>query len=76
MPREFRTSQNWIRGATLTDAAFFERNRIHYYDNLNAARTKNNLVQWLTFFLVGVLETAENSIQTFHKIIKLPYKYS
>ena len=28
-------------------------------------------VQWLTFYLVGVLETAENSIQTFHDIIRL-----
>jgi Fic family protein len=28
-------------------------------------------VQWLTFFLVGVLETAENSIHTFQKIMKL-----
>lgn len=148
LPGEFRTLQNWIGGATLTDAAyipphhsevpelmsdlekflnneelhtpplirigiahyqfetihpfldsngrlgrllitlylvsnkilnkpalylsdFFERNHSHYYDNLNTARTKNNLMQWLTFFLVGVLETAENSIQTFHKIIKL-----
>jgi Fic family protein len=34
-------------------------------------RTQNNLVQWLTFFLVGVLETAENSIHTFHEIMKL-----
>ncbi|MEI6899093.1 MAG: Fic family protein, partial [Bacteroidota bacterium] len=50
---------------------FFERNRSHYYDHLTATRTQNNLVQWLTFFLVGVLETAENSIQTFHEIIKM-----
>jgi Fic family protein len=28
-------------------------------------------VQWLAFFLVGVMETAENSIQTFHEIMKL-----
>ena len=148
LPGEFRTSQNWIGGATLNDAAyipplhsevpglmsdlekllnkedlqmpplirigiahyqfesihpfldgngrlgrllitlylvsnkmpgkpalylsdFFERNRSHYYDNLTAVRTQNNMVQWLTFFLVGVLETAENSIQTFHEIMKL-----
>jgi len=50
---------------------FFERNRSHYYDNLTAVRTQNNMAQWLTFFLVGVLETAENSILTFHEIIKL-----
>jgi Fic family protein len=50
---------------------FFERNRSHYYDNLTAVRTQNNLVGWLVFFLVGVLETAENSIQTFHEIINL-----
>jgi Fic family protein len=50
---------------------FFERHRSHYYDNLMLARTKNNLSQWLTFFLTGVLETAESSIQTFHEIIKL-----
>jgi Fic family protein len=148
LPGEFRTSQNWIGGATLNDAAyipphpgevpelmsdlekllnnedlqipplirigiahyqfesihpfldgngrlgrllitlylvsnkilskpvlylsdFFERNSSHYYDNLTAVRTQNNLVQWLTFFLVGVLETAENSTQTFHEIMKL-----
>ena len=50
---------------------YFERNRTVYYDNLMAVRNKNNLLQWLRFFLVGVLETAENSIQTFHSIIKL-----
>ncbi len=50
---------------------FFERNRNHYYDNLTIVRTKNNLIQWLTFFLVGVSETADNSIKTFNKIIAL-----
>ena len=148
LPGEFRTSQNWIGGATLNDAAyipphhsevpelmsdlekllnneelqvpplicigiahyqfesihpfldgngrlgrllitlylvsnkllskpvlylsdFFERNRSHYYDNLTVVRTQNNLAQWLTFFLVGVMETAENSIKTFQEIRNL-----
>ena len=52
---------------------FFERNRSHYYDNLTVVRTKNNLKQWLTFFLVGITETAQNSIETFNAIIKLRY---
>ncbi len=50
---------------------FFEKNRNLYYDNLTSVRTKNELSRWLTFFLVGVLETAESSIQTFNAIIKL-----
>ncbi len=50
---------------------FFERNRSHYYDNLTVVRTKNNLKQWLVFFLVGITETAQNSIETFNAIIKL-----
>ena len=148
LPGEFRKSQNWIGGATLTDAAyipphhsevpdlmsdlekflnnqelqtpllirigiahyqfesihpfldgngrsgrllitlylvdnhildkpvlylsdFFERNRGLYYDNLTVVRTQNNLVQWLTFFLAGVLEMAEDSIRTLHDVIAL-----
>ena len=50
---------------------YFERNRNIYYDNLTAVRTKNELDKWLSFFLVGVLETAESSIRTFNSIIKL-----
>lgn len=50
---------------------FFERNKILYYDNLMAVRVKNDLTQWIKFFLVGVIETAENSIQTFKKILQL-----
>jgi Fic family protein len=35
------------------------------------ARTKNNLAQWVKFFLVGVIETAGKSTKTFDAIIKL-----
>ncbi len=50
---------------------FFERNRTHYFDNLSLVRTQNNLAQWLTFFLVGVMEAAESSIHVFNQIIEL-----
>jgi len=50
---------------------FFERNKILYYDNLMAARLKNNLNQWLKFFMVGVIETAKKSIGTFQSIIAI-----
>ena len=50
---------------------FFERNRILYYDNLMRVRLQNDIVQWIKFFLVGVIETAKNSIKTFDGILKL-----
>ena len=50
---------------------FFERNRILYYDNLMRVREKNDLTQWFKFFLVGIIETAENGIKTFDGILKL-----
>lgn len=56
---------------TLYLSAFFERNKQLYYDNLTGARTHNNLTQWLKFFLEGVRQTAESSINTFRAIIEL-----
>ncbi|NCP83955.1 MAG: Fic family protein [Bacteroidetes bacterium] len=56
---------------TLYLSDFFEKNKEHYYDNLTVVRTKNDLVQWLKFFLEGVRITAESSIQTFKEIIAL-----
>ncbi|MFK7750539.1 MAG: Fic family protein, partial [Kordia sp.] len=34
-------------------------------------REKDDLTQWLKFFLVGVIETAKSSISTFDSILKL-----
>ncbi len=50
---------------------FFERNRSLYYDYLTAVRTKNDLTQWLSFFLTGVLQTAQNAIHSFNRITRL-----
>ena len=52
-------------------SAFFEKNKTLYYDNLTLVRTHNNLAQWLKFFLTGVIETAENSVNTLEKIISI-----
>ncbi len=50
---------------------FFEKNRQLYYDNLMNVRTRNDLVQWVKFFLVGIIQTAQNGIETFDSILKL-----
>ena len=50
---------------------FFEKHKGYYYDNLMSARVNNNLIQWIKFFLVGVIETSKESIQVFKDIIAL-----
>ena len=50
---------------------FFEDNKGLYYDNLTLVRTKNDLNQWIRFFLAGVVETATRSSETLQKIISL-----
>lgn len=56
---------------TLYLSAFFEKNKGLYYDNLTRVRTHNDLTQWLKFFMEGVRQTAQNSIETFKAIIAL-----
>ena len=50
---------------------FFERNRVSYYDSLTKVRERNDINQWVKFFLIGVIETAKKSISTFDGILKL-----
>ena len=56
---------------TLYLSDFFERNKSLYYDNLTFARTSNNLIQWIKFFLVTVIETSDKGISTFKEILRL-----
>lgn len=67
----YLVSNDLLSKPTLYLSDFFEKHRSLYYDNLTRARTHNDLVQWLKFFLEGVRATSENSIQTFKNIIKL-----
>jgi Fic family protein len=50
---------------------YFERNKTEYVDRLMAVRKGNQLREWLVFFLYGVRETAESSIQVFKDILTL-----
>ena len=56
---------------TLYLSDFFAKNKTLYYDNLMLVRDNDNLVQWLRFFLEGVIQTAQNSIDAFKRIIEM-----
>ncbi|MBC8180840.1 Fic family protein [candidate division KSB1 bacterium] len=67
----YLVSQGLLTRPTLYLSAFFEKHKMLYYDNLNRVRTHNDLIHWLKFFLEGVKQTSESSIETFRRIIKL-----
>lgn len=64
-------TQKVLNKPTLYLSDFIEKNRQHYYDNLMAVSVNNKIDQWLKFFLVGIIETSKNAIDTFTKIIAL-----
>ena len=56
-------------------STFFERYRSSYYDSLSMVRQSNDLERWITFFLNGIVETAQDGIKTFKGIIELQREY-
>ncbi|MCZ7611122.1 MAG: Fic family protein [Ignavibacterium sp.] len=56
---------------TLYLSDYIEKHKTIYYDNLNLVRIKNDLIQWIKFFLVAVIETSKRGTETFREILKL-----
>ena len=67
----YLVSKGLLTKPTLYLSDFFEKNKSLYYDNLSRVRTHNDITQWLKFFLEGIRQTAQNSIETFKEIISL-----
>ena len=67
----YLVSNDILKKPALYLSDFFEKNRNYYYDNLMRVRLKNDLEQWVKFFLVGIIETSKSSIQVFKDIIQL-----
>jgi len=67
----YLVSNDILKKPALYLSDFFEKHRNYYYDNLMQVRLNNDLEQWITFFLVGVMETSKSSIQVFKDIINL-----
>lgn len=51
-------------------STFFENPKDLYYDNLSAIRTKNDMTQWIKYFLVGIEQTASTAVKTLSSILQ------
>ncbi|MBL7743135.1 MAG: Fic family protein [Chitinophagaceae bacterium] len=67
----YLVSKGLLNKPALYLSDFFDHHRSFYYDYLHRVRTHHDMVQWLKFFLAGIIETAESSIQTFKDILTL-----
>lgn len=64
-------SANILQKPLLYLSEFFDKNRNLYYDNLTRVREKNDLLQWLKYFLTGINQTAKNASDTLNKVLTL-----
>lgn len=56
-------------------STFFEKHRGSYFDSFSIVRTSNDLEQWITFFLNGIVDTAQHGIKIFKNIISIRQEY-
>jgi Fic family protein len=64
-------SHGMLNKPSLYLSDYFEKNKGAYYDALTTVRASNNLLQWIKFFLVAVIATAEKGQMTFRNILTL-----
>ncbi len=55
-------------------SAWFENNKGLYYDNLSLVRTRNDMLQWIRYFLAGLEQTSEQAVQCLTAVLKLKEK--
>jgi len=55
-------------------STYFEKNKGLYYDNLTFVRTKNDMTQWIKYFLVGIAQTADETAETLMRVLELKSK--
>jgi Fic family protein len=70
----YLVSEGILEKPLLYLSAFFEKNKSLYYDNLTRVREKNDLLQWLKYFLTGVEETSTKAVETLSDIMQLKTK--
>ncbi len=67
----FLVSEGILDKPLLYPSLYFEKHKSLYYDNLSNVRTKNDMLQWIKYFLVGIEQSAAKAVETLSNILKL-----
>lgn len=70
----FLVSEGILEKPLLYLSSYFEKDKTLYYDNLMGVRQKNDMLQWLRYFLVGIEQTAALGVNTLSKVLALKTK--
>lgn len=60
-----------MRKPLLYLSLYFKNNRSSYYDHLQHVRETGDWEEWIKFFLQGVIETANQAVETVQRVLKL-----
>lgn len=67
----YLVKENILNAPLLYLSSYFEKRKDLYYDNLSNTRVKNDLLQWIKYFLAGVEQTASQAVSKLSSMIKL-----
>lgn len=71
----YLVSKGILKRPILYLSDYLEKHRNSYYSNLMKVRFESDIESWFKYFLEGVIETAENGVKTFEKILLLQKEY-
>ncbi|WP_086225946.1 Fic family protein [Campylobacter devanensis] len=63
-------SKGMLEKSCLYISDYIERNKDEYYDCLTRARTNNDIIGWIKFFLEAVIETSKTAKNKFKKVVE------
>jgi len=67
----FLISEKKLEKPLLYLSAYFEKKKDLYYDNLTRVRTHSDMIHWIKYFLVGIDQTASESVLKLNSILQL-----
>lgn len=67
----YLVGQGLLAKPSLYLSSYIEKRKVAYYEGLTTVRATNDIGHWIRFFLVAVLETANQGVATFRKILDL-----